>query len=74
MTHILKTSANVNLESGLASLRSGIDVRKQKDGIMIGGWYDTMVGIEGVFVSWDELQSWIPRKYRTMRVTHVHSK
>lgn len=74
MSQILKMSPNVNWGAGPQAPRSGIDVRKQKDGIIIGGWYDGMLGIEGVYVSWSELQSWIPRKYRTMKVTHVCSK
>jgi len=74
MAFILKTSADINWGDGPHAPNSGIDVRKQKDGIIIGGWYDTMVGIQGIFVSWDELQSWIPRKHRTKRVIHVRDK
>lgn len=74
MPQVLKTSPDVDWGDGPRSPGSGIDVRKQKDGIIIGGWCDTMVGIQGVFVSWDELQSWIPRKHRVMRVTHARDK
>lgn len=43
--------------------RSGIDVRAYPDGIVIGGWYDTYVGIEGAFVSWEQLDD-LRRKAR----------
>lgn len=74
MGKFLKQSPNVDWGAGPRAPNSGIDIHKVEDGIQIGGWYDSMVGIENIFISWDELQSWIPRRYRSMRVTRVHSK
>lgn len=37
--------------------RSGVDLRGYPDGVYVGGWYDGNVGIEGAFVTWDELDA-----------------
>ena len=37
--------------------RSGVDVRAYGDGIRITGWYDGLVGIEGGFLTWAELDA-----------------
>lgn len=37
--------------------RSGVDLRAFPNGIYLGGWYDSFVGIEGGFVSWDDLEA-----------------
>lgn len=36
---------------------SGVDIRSYPDGLYISGWYDTYVGIEGMFVTWEELDA-----------------
>lgn len=36
--------------------RSGVDARIFPDGVYISGWYDSMVGIEGGFITWEELE------------------
>lgn len=35
--------------------RSGVDVRAYKNGLYVGGWYDSFVGIEGGFITWEQL-------------------
>ena len=40
------------------SYRSGVDARFYPDGIAIGGWYDSMVGIEAGFITWAEIDEW----------------
>ena len=36
---------------------SGIDMRAYPDGVYLSGWYDSMVGIEGAFLSWEYLDA-----------------
>ena len=43
----------IGLERGESG--SGIDLRIISRGIVIGGWYDDMVGLEGGLVTWDQL-------------------
>jgi len=35
--------------------RSGVDVRAYGDGLRIAGWYDGIVGIEGGFLTWADI-------------------
>lgn len=37
--------------------REGVDIRAYPDGIYVSGWYDSMVGIEGGFVTWEQLDA-----------------
>lgn len=44
--------------------RSGIQVTISRDGLKVFGWYDSMVGIEGYTIPWDEfdeLREWVTR-------------
>lgn len=35
--------------------REGIGIRAVGNGLHIWGWYDSIVGMEGGFVTWDQL-------------------
>lgn len=48
--------------------RSGIDVRAYRDGLAISGWYDTHVGIEGTFLTWEQIEEL--RRKGKRRVPH----
>lgn len=74
MGKLLKQSPDIDWGNGPHEAFSGIHIHKEKDGISIGGWYDQMVGIESIFVSWEELQRWIPRVKRMKRVPRDSSK
>ena len=44
---------------------SGIQVTIARDGLHLFGWYDSMVGIEGYTIPWeefDELREWVTRR------------
>lgn len=43
--------------------REGVDLRAYPDGLYIGGWYDSMVGIEGGLVTWEQIEE-LRRKAR----------
>lgn len=36
---------------------SGVDARAYPDGLFIAGWYDSFVGIQGGFLTWDEIDA-----------------
>ena len=36
---------------------SGVDLRAAVNGVWISGWYDSCVGIEGGFISWEQLDT-----------------
>ena len=48
--------------------RCGVDLRAYPDGLRIGGWYDSFVGIEGGFITWEELDAL--RKKARRRLPH----
>lgn len=35
--------------------REGVGLRAYPDGVYLSGWYDSFVGIEGGFVTWEQL-------------------
>ena len=47
---------------------AGVEVRAYRDGILVAGWYDDQVRIEGGFVTWEELDAL--RKKASKRVSY----
>lgn len=43
------------IELGISEGGSGVDVTVTKEGIYVGGWYDSFVGIEGRLIPWAEI-------------------
>jgi hypothetical protein len=48
-------SARREIELGTHGFGSGLNFIVTKDGVDLGGWYDSFVGIEGRFIPWDEI-------------------
>lgn len=48
--------ATIRIEFGEGRF-SGIDLTFSKHGVDISGFYDSMVGLEGGFIPWDELET-----------------
>ena len=58
-----RREVNLGLKCGWGS--SGIDVRVNRKGIDISGWYDSIVGLEGPSLTWaqiDEAREQVNRK------------
>lgn len=34
---------------------SGIDITARRDGVYVSGFYDSMVGLDGLFLTWDDI-------------------
>lgn len=49
---------------------SGVDLTSSSNGIWIAGWYDSFVGIEGGFISWEELDT-IRKNTKRRKPFHV---
>ncbi len=45
------------VELGNTTGRSGVGVTVTRKGIEVYGWYDSIVGMEPVILSWDELDN-----------------
>ena len=45
------------IDLGVHHKFSGLDCRVTRKGLEIGGWYDSFVGIEGRFISWEEFDA-----------------
>lgn len=45
------------IELGVLNDSSGVEARVVKDGIVIGGYYDHFVGIEGRLIPWSEIDA-----------------
>jgi hypothetical protein len=52
--------------------RSGIDIYAVRNGLIIGGWYDSMVGIEPLFITWEQVDELRRRSKR--RQPYVSAK